>query len=173
MKKWLLAMVVLALAAAPVTGCAGKPKMTPTPTDITAVRITMERTACKDNCPAYMLTIYGNGSALYEGKENVKRIGGAATTVSEEKTQQLMAEFQKIDFFALSDNYTAGSSIDYPTVTTSITIDGKEKTVTHYLGDASAPKQLTTLENRIDEILNTDQLTKNYDQTPISPETVE
>ena len=161
MKKWLLVVVVLTLASALVTGCASKSKMTPTPIDITGVVITMERTACKDNCPVYLLTIYGNGSATYDGQMNVKRIGGAATSVSEEKINQLMSEFRKIDFFALSDNYTAGSSIDFPTVIISITIDGKEKSVTHYHGDTSAPKQLTTLENRIDEILNiNDQLIK-------------
>ena len=161
MKKWLLAVLVLTLAAALVTGCAGKPKMTPTPTDISGVVIKIERTACKDNCPVYMLTINGSGSAQYDGQMNVKRIGGAATSVNEEKINQLMSEFQKIDFFALSDNYTAGSSTDFPTVITSITIDGKKKTVNHYHGDTSAPKQLTTLENRIDEILNiTDQLIK-------------
>jgi hypothetical protein len=161
MKKWLLAVVAITLGAALVAGCASKPKMTPTPTNNTGVVITMERTTCEDNCPAYMLTIYGSGSAMYDGKVNVKRIGGAATNVSEEKVNQLISEFQKIDFFALSDNYTAGSNTAFPTVITSITIDGKKKTVTHYHGDTSAPKQLTTLENKIDEILNiTDQLVK-------------
>ena len=161
MKRWLLAMVVITLTAVLVTGCASNSKMTPAPTDIGSMVITMERTACKDNCPVYTVTIYGAGSATYDGQMNVKRIGGAATSVSEEKINQLISEFRKIDFFALSDNYTAGSSTDFPTVITSITIDGKKKTVTHYHGDASAPKQLTALENRIDEILNiTDQLIK-------------
>lgn len=160
MKRWLSIVTILTLVAALTTGCAGKPKTTPTPTDIKSVVITMERTACKGKCPVYMLTIYGTGSAMYDGEENVTRLGGASTTVSEEKIKQLISDFQEIDFFALSDNYIAGATTDLPTVITSITINGEKKTVNHYQGDTSAPKQLTTLENRIDEILNTDQLVK-------------
>jgi len=41
-----------------------------------------------------------------------------------------------------------------PSAFTSLTIDGDKKTVRHYHGDLSAPKELTILENKIDEIVN-------------------
>jgi hypothetical protein len=39
-------------------------------------------------------------------------------------------------------------------------MDGKTKTIKHNGGDLTAPKQLTALENRIDEIVNSDQWVK-------------
>jgi hypothetical protein len=48
---------------------------------------------------------------------------------------------------------------DLPYAITSITIGGQTKTVNHYYGDDSAPQQLTDLESKIDEIVNSKQWT--------------
>jgi len=160
MKKWLWTVIVLMMVAVLAIGCGLTAKTTPVPTDIANVYITMERQGCQDQCPVYTIRIYGTGFAVFEGVEFVKRIGGAQTSVSEEKLKQLISEFQKIDFFSLEDNYEEQAVAGAPTVVTSITIDGQTKTVTHYHGDTSAPEQLTKLEDKIDEILNIDQLIK-------------
>ncbi len=160
MNKWLFTLITLTMVAALAIGCGQTTKATPEPTDMTTVIITMERQACKDQCPVYNLMIQGTGIALYEGMEFVKRVGGAQTSVSDEKLNQLIAEFQKIDFFSLEDSYEEQMIPDAPTVITSITIDNQTKTVKHYHGDTSAPKQLTELEDKIDEILNTEELIK-------------
>lgn len=158
MKKWLCAGIVLTIVAALAIGCGQTAKATPVPTNIANVYITMERQACKGQCPVYSLMIYGTGSAVFQGVENVERIGGAQTSVSNEKIEQLVSEFLKIDFFSLEDSYEEHVITDAPTVITSITIDGQTKTVKHYHGDTNAPEELTELENTIDEILNIDQL---------------
>jgi hypothetical protein len=122
--------------------------------------ITLERTLCYGTCPVYKLTVYGTGAVTWEGKKFVKTVGKAEGAISQEQFKQLVSEFDKANYFSLKDNYTQISFTDMPNVFTSITVDGKTKSIKHYLGDNSAPGQLTTLENKIDEIVNSDQWIK-------------
>jgi len=83
------------------------------------------------------------------------------TTISEDKIRQLVSEFQKIDYFSLRDSYEERNVTDMPSAFTSLTINGDKKTVRHYHGDLGAPKELTELENKIDEIVNSNQWIKS------------
>ena len=67
-------------------------------------------------------------------------------------------DFEQADFLSLTD-YMEQKVTDLPYVITSITIGGQTKTVNHYHGDDSAPQQLTDLESKIDEIVNSKQWT--------------
>ena len=158
MKKCLLAIGIFLLTATLSAGC--NSSMTPMPSNIKESIITLERTACFGVCPVYKLTIHGDGRVIYEGIRCVRIEGTRTTTISENKSEQLMTEFQKIDYFSLKDSYEEHNATDMPSAFTSLTIDGKTKTVRHYHGDFSAPKKLTELENQIDQIINSDQWTK-------------
>ena len=57
----------------------------------------------------------------------------------------------------MNDSYTERTITDAPSVITSIIIDGKTKSIEHYHGDFSAPEALTQLEDKIDEIVNSNQ----------------
>jgi hypothetical protein len=92
----------------------------------------------------------------------VKIEGIITTTINEDKIRQLVSEFQRIDYFSLKDSYEQHNATDMPSAITSMTINGKKKTVSHYHGDFSAPKQLTELEDRIDEIVTTDKWVNRY-----------
>ena len=118
------------------------------------------QTACFGVCPVYTLTIYGDGRVVYEGIRCVRIEGTITTTISEDKIKQLILEFHKIGYFSLKNSYEDRNATDMPSAFTSLTIDGKTKTVRHYHGDFSAPKKLTELENKIDQIVNPDQWTK-------------
>ena len=83
--------------------------------------------------------------------------GNAESTISQEEIEQLVAEFEKVDYFSLNDSYSERTITDAPYVITSITIDGKTKSIEHYHGDFSAPETLTQLEDKIDEIVNSNQ----------------
>ena len=74
--------------------------------------------------------------------------------------RQLVSEFQTIDYFSLDNEYTYTDATDMPLATTSITINGQTKTIAHYHGDLSAPKELTELENKIDDIVSTERWVK-------------
>ena len=155
MNRLLLAMAIcLAVTVIPL-GCAKAP--TPTPDDISDVVITLERGPCFGACPAYKLTVYGDGRVVYEGIRFVAVEGTRTATIGKDKVRQLINEFQAIDYFSLDDEYTHADATDLPSATTSITIHGQTKTIAHYHGDFSAPEELTALEDEIDEIVSTKQ----------------
>jgi len=131
-----------------------------TPTEITFsdLVITFERTACHGTCPIYKLTIEGNGTVIYEGKDFVQVKGRQTASLSPDQIQQLVSAFEQARFFTLPD-YTDQDTTDSPSVITSITLNGKTKTVNHYYGDNSAPQGLFDLESKIDEITNSKQWT--------------
>ena len=125
--------------------------------------ITLERTTCFGTCPAYKVSIFGDGSVLYEGKEFVKQKGTEDGRITKDHLQQLVREFEKIDYMRLADHYgndektCPESWTDYPSAITSFNWDGKQKTVRHYLGcrGLTILDQLTALENNIDKVVNT------------------
>ena len=162
MKKCLIATTILIVLAIITTGCA-QPQ-TPTPSDVKEVIITLERTECFGSCPVYRLTILGDGTVIYEGIRFAQVQGTNKTIISEDKIRQLVSEFQKIDYFSLRDSYEERNVTDMPSAITSLTINGNKKTVRHYHGDLSTPTELTELEDKIDEIVNTNQWIKSSTQ---------
>jgi hypothetical protein len=126
------------------------PTSTPKPIDYQGVVITLQRTVCLGLCPSYSLTIHGDGSVDYFGREFVKVTGEQTGQVSQDKVRELVDEFYRIDFFSLKSSYDA-DILDLPTTITSITIDGRTMRVEDRY---DAPQALTDLEKRIDEVAN-------------------
>jgi hypothetical protein len=125
--------------------------------------ITLERTECFGFCPVYKLTITADGAVVFEGRRFVKQEGATIkSAISQERLKQLMAEFDRVKFFSLEDDYSEirlSCPTDQPSAFTSIRINGRSKRINHYLGcgEPKVPKELTELENKIDEIVNTAQ----------------
>jgi len=150
---------------APSVGCngAGYSDRAVIPQDIPRdLKITLERTECFGFCPVYKLTITADGSVVFEGRRFVKQEGVTISSVSPERLKQLMAEFDRVNFFSLEDDYSEirlSCPTDQPSAITSVRINGRSKTINHYLGclEPKVPKGLTELENKIDEIVNTAQ----------------
>jgi hypothetical protein len=113
-----------------------------------ALAITIERTTCYGTCPAYKVTIHGDGSLLYEGRKDVRVVGTQESTISPEAVSKLAQAFLKDGYFELRDNYPA-SFTDGPTTYTSIAVAGRHKVVEDHGG---APEKLRELESEIDEI---------------------
>ena len=155
MKKYILVFIAMSLLLLPTAGCAAKAGASSN--DLDDVVITLERTACFGFCPVYTLTIYGDGTVIYDGEEFVTVKDRVEATITKEKIKQLVLEFEAIDYYSLDDNYIERTITDAQTVVTSITIDGKTKAIEHYHGDFNAPENLTALENKIDEIVNSNQ----------------
>ena len=155
MKKYMLIFAAMCLLLLPATGCAEKAGASSN--DLDDVVITLERQACFGFCPVYKLTIYGDGTVIYDGEELVAVKDRVETTIAKEKIEQLVSEFEAIDYYSLDDKYVERTITDAQTVITSITVDGKTKMVEHYHGDFAAPENLTTLENKIDETVNSSQ----------------
>jgi len=125
--------------------------------------ITLERGACFGTCPVYKLSIFADGRVEYEGKEFVKRQGKARGQISKAALQSLIREFEKIDYTKLDNEYVSEGPncpewwTDSPSAITSLDWKGKQKKIRHYHGcrGARVLDQLTALENKIDQVVNT------------------
>ena len=126
--------------------------------------ITLERTRCFGTCPAYKLTIMEDGTVLYDGEDFVRVKGKANGRITKAALEELVREFEKIDYLNLEDEYVEGKNCpqawtDNPAATTSLNWKGKQKTILHYHGCRGLPilDQLTALEKKIDAVVNTKQ----------------
>jgi hypothetical protein len=124
-------------------------------------KITLSRTICYGTCPAYKLEIFANGRVDFDGQRHVRKTGHAVWRINQDRIKQLIAEFAKINYFSLADDYSLSNrrncpnfGTDAPAVTTSITISGQTKSVGHYLGcqDLDILSQLESFEDKIDEL---------------------
>ena len=104
MKRYLIALTFSVIVILSLTGCAGK--YTNGEPNYKDMVITLERTPCHGFCPVYKLTIRGDGTVVYEGKDYVNTKGKEETTISQDKIDKLVQEFKRIDYFSLNDEYT-------------------------------------------------------------------
>ncbi len=126
--------------------------------------IVLERQRCDLRCPVYKLTISADGSVVYEGRSFVKRTGIVRGSIGKEKLSELIAEIERINYFSLQDKYIPGAecpqvATDYPTAITAVRFNGRSKTIQHYHGCTGADvlQELTDLESKIDQAVNTQQ----------------
>ena len=125
--------------------------------------ITLERTACFGTCPIYKLEIFADGQVVYEGKDFVRRKGKVQGRMTKAAVQQLVREFNRINYMSLDDEYISEGPncpewwTDSPSAVTSINWKGRKKTIRHYHGcrGAKVLDQLTALETKIDQLANT------------------
>jgi hypothetical protein len=119
---------------------------------------TLERTRCFGTCPVYKVTIFRDGTVEYVGRQYVKVRGRATGHLSAEQLVQLRTLFQQSGYLQLGDSYERVDVTDQPSAYTSYSpAPGRTKTVRHYLGDRSAPRALTDVEEGIDRIVNIEQ----------------
>ena len=125
--------------------------------------ITLERTVCYGTCPSYSLQIYEDGRVVYEGKEFVKKTGLAEGRIEKKAVEDLVAEFIKLNYFGLKKKPDCPNSwTDFPSTMTSLNWHGRHNAVDHYQGCEGSDllKELTKLENKVDEVVNTAQWVK-------------
>ena len=160
MKKLILLIICLGLA-----GCSESIfniQSTPTYPDL---EISMERGPCFGTCPIYTLIIHANGTVNYEGEAFVQIEGTRNAKISPDQIDELVTAIENADFFSLEDQYRFLAS-DLPSITLSITLDGRSKSIWHY-GSLDcggkrddAPEELCELESKIDEVVNSSQWVK-------------
>jgi len=134
--------------------------------DLKAATVHLERTRCYGTCPAYTLTIYGDGHVEYEGKSNVKETGTRGTkegVVDVATIRGLIAEFARVRYWSMAEDYSAGKCTrlctDMSTAVTELRVKGQTHRVKHYYGCGGAPKDLFALESAIDKAAKAEQWT--------------
>lgn len=137
------------------------------------VAITLERTLCFGTCPAYQVTIRGDGTVSYNGERFVRVSGTQTKKIAQTEVVELLREFYKMDFFALRDAYENGRDIvvspdgqveeqmmivtDLPSLYITLHLGDFTKRVHVYFG---APDALDALGRKIDKVAGTDDWVK-------------
>jgi uncharacterized protein YecT (DUF1311 family) len=113
--------------------------------------IGIERSGCDGRCPSYVLVFRSNGTARYEGRQYVERLGTFSGTIPLQRFAALARFVEDSGFSDLEDFYSWNVT-DAATVTTTVVADGVRKTVRNYAG--GGPARLENLEKRIDALLD-------------------
>jgi hypothetical protein len=127
--------------------------------------VTLERTPCFGTCPVYLVAISRTGEVRFTGKHHVTHTGQATATIPVVRVDSLLAELDAAGYYGFADDYVMSSpacgmyATDSPTVITSVSRDGKTKTIRHDRGCSAAPPELSQLEQRIDEVAETGRWT--------------
>jgi len=93
--------------------------------------VSFERGPCFGTCPAYILTVFADGSVAYNGVNFVLAEGNRETTLSPEQLAQLHRAVVQADFFDLDDRYEVAAT-DLPSILTTVSMNGQTKTIYHY-----------------------------------------
>jgi hypothetical protein len=109
------------------------------------ISITLSRSVCYGFCPAYTVTITGDGQVTYVGGAYVNVMGEQHAMVSPSDVQSLLARFDAIHFDSLQDAYRAEVT-DLPTYTITLERNGRRKAVEDYSGlSAGMPEAVRQL----------------------------
>jgi len=123
--------------------------------NMATLRMTLARSMCLGHCPAYTVEIRGDGAVQFEGLAHVDAMGKHSDRISRNAASELLAAFQRADFFSLKDEYVAAIT-DIPSFTVSIEFDGRKKSVLdHYGLSVGMPEAVADLEEAFDRLANT------------------
>src|SRR6266487_2121041 len=180
--KWFIASLALLITFSLGVACGSlwmKPRNSTTTTQTNSTIppdtfITLERTGCYGTCPSYTLAISADGTTIFSasyfakvnGTNQWKKSGVIKSRVTEDQIRQLISEFNRANYFSLRDRYRdvkdgcPTESTDMSSAYTSFQMNGRKKSIDHYLGcfyddrDLTVyPKELFALENSIDRIV--------------------
>ena len=148
---------LIAFGAAALVACAPLDSPAETPPVNSDLEITLTRTMCYGFCPAYTVTVTGDGQVRYEGSRFVNVVGARTATVPREDVARLLERFDEVGFERLNDEYR-GQMTDLPTTTVTLVRNGRRKTVVDYGGvSAGMPRAMRDLQREIDQVAQTAQ----------------
>lgn len=131
--------------------------------DLKTLTIQLERMPCYGTCPAYSVTVHGDGRVEYNGKSHVKETGTREGHLATDKIKALALEFAKAKFWELDEDYSGkkckGYCTDMATAVAEIKVKGVTHRVKHYYGCGGVPKALFELESAIDKSANSEEWT--------------
>lgn len=114
--------------------------------------ITLERTMCYGPCPVYRVTFNKDGKAIYEGRNNVDKIGRYVGEVDLSDFEKMSELLERLKFGELNSDYSADKeNSELQTVITSVSYNQGEKCVSNH-GD-SGPMEIWAVEKVVDGIV--------------------
>lgn len=123
------------------------------------LNLTLKRTACFGTCPVYTLSVFGGGSARFEGLAFTDVEGIAESRLSDDQMSAIASEIVSSDFFEYEqDDQCIVFATDHPSVSLNIRWHGQERHAEMNLGcEKRLPDPIPKLSQRIDEIVDTMQ----------------
>jgi len=118
------------------------------PASTETIEITLQRTTCFGTCPEYMVTLRGDGTVTYSGRQFVRTPGTHTWKIDPAAVRALAREMETAGFFELMNEYTSLIT-DNPTTYTTLKIGNRAKKVKNYI---SGPVKLKDIEAKIDEV---------------------
>ncbi len=112
--------------------------------------ITFSKGYCFGKCPVYTLTIFKDGSMLYEGKANVERLGFYTAQLSKEQVKELQEGIKTYKILDSKEDLVDKMLMDAPTYKLKVVTKEVTKDITH-LGPT--PQNIRTFEKQIDDML--------------------
>lgn len=125
----------------------------PTDDELKRLKVTLVRTMCNGFCPAYELSISGDGNVSFDGQAYTDVEGKAEGKIEQSQVAEMVREINKAEFFALKDSYEV-MAFDVPSYSIRVELGGKTKEVKT---DGPGPRKLFMLMNRVDQIANSAQ----------------
>ena len=174
LRRSLTVVILIAIASliAVQTASAHRQTSDPTPdlgalsdADLKAATIRLERTRCYGSCPAYTVTIHGDGRVEYSGTFGVKVKEARTGRVEPEAVKRLLSQFAQAKFLAIKEDYSAEKCscsrrcTDMASAVTELVAGGVKHRVNHCYGCGCAPKALFELESAIDKAAQVEQWT--------------
>ncbi len=105
---------------------------------------------CFGTCPVYTMEIYKDGFVTYKGTRNVDLLGEYTTRISYAKMLEFVEQAKMINYMELNDVYDKEGVTDLPSITTSIVLSGKTKTVKRRF---NFPNSILTYEKLFEELM--------------------
>ncbi|HZL16641.1 MAG TPA: DUF6438 domain-containing protein [Polyangia bacterium] len=155
-------LVMLAAAGCGTTGVAagahGSDTLAALP-DVPDALIQMRRSPCAfDKCPVYSVSIFTDGTVVYNGRSNVGVVGTRKGKISPDQLNQLISALDSMDFLDLPpEGCVCSDATGQQMVTLDYRPGSVQKTVVHDSGCWSAPPAMAMLEQSIDRTAGVEQ----------------
>ena len=116
--------------------------------------IKIRKTACFGRCPVYEFIILKDGTAIFNGLQNVTKIGKHSLKLSKEEFTTLQSLLSKTTFSEYQDTYNNPRITDLPS--TYITYKGKQIQIRIW---QNVPQELKEITKYIEQIVKKNQYT--------------
>jgi ankyrin repeat protein len=117
----------------------------------------LQRTSCFGSCPAYAVSITGDGAVSFEGGMGVALIGHHTAHIGRSAVDSLIDQFRAANFLSAMPSYSSQWT-DNPTQTLTLSINGQTKIVVDYDGLRDGlPLAIRELEAAVDQAAETER----------------